>query len=99
MIASSVSRLRGPYETKLISLTTEQIRNNLIWHTDAKTREQVEIFNDESIKIMRGTDAPEYVDFQNSTRTGPIELRYRGPGKLEQVKGSEAEMGSCQGCT
>lgn len=44
------------------------------------------MFNDQSIKIMRGPDEPEYVDFQNGTRTGPIELRFRGPGKLDKLK-------------
>jgi hypothetical protein len=46
----------------------------------------VDAFNDESIAIMRGPEASEYADFQNGTRIGPIELRYRGPGKLEKLK-------------
>ncbi|KAK8007639.1 hypothetical protein PG989_001629 [Apiospora arundinis] len=61
-------------------------QNNLIWHTDETTRQQVDAFNDECIKTMRGPDRSEYADFQNGTRTGPIELRYRGPGKLDKLK-------------
>lgn len=49
-------------------------------------RQLVDELNDESIKIMRGSDRSEYADFQNGTRVGPIELRYRGPGKLEKLK-------------
>ena len=35
---------------------------------------------------MRGPDQSEYADFQNGTRTGPIELRFRGEGKVEKLK-------------
>ncbi|KAI1088778.1 hypothetical protein F5B19DRAFT_505270 [Rostrohypoxylon terebratum] len=61
-------------------------QNNLIWHTDPANRQKVDDFNDQSIAIMRGPDRSEYADFQNGTRTGPIELRYRGVGKLEKLK-------------
>ncbi|KAH6652294.1 hypothetical protein BKA67DRAFT_626979, partial [Truncatella angustata] len=65
---------------------TRYWQNNLIWHTDVNNRELVDELNDESIKIMRGPDRSEYADFQNGTRVGPIELRYRGPGKLEKLR-------------
>ncbi|KAI1386031.1 uncharacterized protein F4822DRAFT_360734 [Hypoxylon trugodes] len=61
-------------------------QNNLIWHTDVNNRQKVDAFNDESIAIMRGPDVTEYADFQNGTRTGPIELRFRGAGKLEKLR-------------
>ncbi|KAI0893446.1 hypothetical protein F4806DRAFT_194633 [Annulohypoxylon nitens] len=61
-------------------------QNNLIWHTDPANRQKVDDFNDQSIAIMRGPDRSEYADFQNGTRTGPIELRYRGVGKLEKLR-------------
>ncbi|XDG04463.1 hypothetical protein ABKA04_004078 [Annulohypoxylon sp. FPYF3050] len=61
-------------------------QNNLIWHTDPANRQKVDDFNDQSIAIMRGPDRSEYADFQNGTRTGPIELRYRGIGKLEKLR-------------
>ncbi|KAF7359848.1 FAD-binding domain-containing protein [Mycena venus] len=61
-------------------------QNNLIWHTDPANREKVDAFNDESIAIMRGTHSSEYADFQNGTRTGPIELRFRGEGKVDKLR-------------
>ncbi|KAF2787641.1 FAD-binding domain-containing protein [Melanomma pulvis-pyrius CBS 109.77] len=61
-------------------------QNNFIWHTDAASRGKVDEFNDKSIEIMRGPDRSEYADFQNGTRTGPIELRFRGDRKLEKLK-------------
>ncbi|KAJ7881707.1 hypothetical protein B0H14DRAFT_3759240 [Mycena olivaceomarginata] len=60
-------------------------QNNLIWHTDPANREKVDGFNDASIAIMRGPDSSEYADFQNGTRTGPIELRFRGEGKVDKL--------------
>ncbi|KAK7753952.1 hypothetical protein SLS62_004050 [Diatrype stigma] len=73
---------------------TRYWQNNLIWHTDAASRKKVDEFNEKSIAIMRGPDQTEYVDFQNGTRTGPIEWRFRGHGKVEKLKGLEEEMGS-----
>lgn len=67
-------------------LTYTQKRNNFIWHTDPASRAKVDTFNDEAINIMRGPDASEYADFQNGTRTGPIELRFRGEGKLGKLR-------------
>ncbi|KAI0102015.1 hypothetical protein GGR51DRAFT_528291 [Nemania sp. FL0031] len=61
-------------------------QNNLIWHTEVRNRERVDELNDQSIALMRGTDASEFADFQNGTRTGPIAWRFRGPGKLEKLK-------------
>ncbi|MCJ1405309.1 hypothetical protein MMC11_008536 [Xylographa trunciseda] len=61
-------------------------QNNLIWHTDPKNRSKVDEYNDKSILIMRGPDQTEWADFQNGTRIGPIELRYRGEAKLERLE-------------
>jgi hypothetical protein len=47
----------------------------------------VDEYNDKSISIMRGPDKSEYADFQNGTRKGPIELRFRGKGRIEKLKG------------
>lgn len=58
----------------------------MIWHTDVNSRAEVDKYNDESIAIMRGPDKSEYADFQNGTRTGPIELRFRGEGRLQKLK-------------
>jgi hypothetical protein len=58
----------------------------LIWHTDIKNRIKVDEYNNKSIAIMRGPDKSEYADFQNGTREGPIELRFRGEGRLEKLK-------------
>ncbi|KAK7918184.1 FAD-linked oxidoreductase [Apiospora marii] len=74
------------FESAMSLHDTRYWQNNLIWHTDVNSRQQVDMFNDESIKIMRGPDESEYADFQNGTRTGPIELRFRGPGKLDKLK-------------
>ena len=61
-------------------------RNNLIWHTDAANRAKVDEYSDRYIAIMRGVDRSEFADFQNGTRTGPIELRYRGEERLEKLQ-------------
>ncbi|KAK8108728.1 FAD binding domain-containing protein [Apiospora sp. TS-2023a] len=53
---------------------------------NVSSRQQVDMYNDESIRIMRGPNESEYADFQNGTRTGPIGLRFRGPGKLDKLK-------------
>lgn len=39
----------------------------------------------------------EYADFQNGTRTGPIELRYRGEGEIEQLVAVDEDMGLSRG--
>lgn len=61
-------------------------RNNLVWHTDAKNRAQVDKFNERCISLMRGTDEARFVDYQNGTREGPIEWRYRGAERLARLK-------------
>ena len=70
------------------SLTDESncFRNNLIWHTDPKNRSKVDDYNDMSISIMRGPDEGTWVDYQNGTRTGPIQLRYRGKERLARLR-------------
>ncbi|RYP32062.1 hypothetical protein DL767_005416 [Monosporascus sp. MG133] len=65
---------------------TRYWQNNLIWHTDPANRQKVDEMNEKSIALMRGPDWSEYADFQNGTRTGPIELRFRGEGKVEKLK-------------
>lgn len=62
------------------------LRNNIIWYTDATSRQRVDELNDECIAVSRGPDQAEYADFQNATRTGPIERRFRGEGKLEKLR-------------
>ncbi|RAH50028.1 FAD-binding oxidoreductase [Aspergillus brunneoviolaceus CBS 621.78] len=61
-------------------------QNNLIWHTDAANRGKVDSYNEQCIAIMRGPDESRFVDFQNGTRTGPIERRYRGEARLEKLR-------------
>ncbi|KAL9094515.1 MAG: hypothetical protein Q9165_003074 [Trypethelium subeluteriae] len=61
-------------------------QNNLIWHTDPKHRAKVDQYNERSIALMRGPDEANYVDYQNGTRVGPIERRYRPAGKLARLK-------------
>lgn len=58
----------------------------MIWHIDAANRSKVDAYNDRSIAIMRGKDHSEFVDFQNATRTRPIELRYRGAARLDKLR-------------
>ncbi|KAI1135516.1 hypothetical protein F5Y05DRAFT_174026 [Hypoxylon sp. FL0543] len=60
--------------------------NNLIWYTNSASQQRVDELNDMSIDIMRGPNRAEYADFQNGTRTGPIELRFRGEGKVGKLK-------------
>lgn len=54
-------------------------------------RAKVDAHNDRCIAMMRGPNASEFADFQNGTRTGPIELRYRGEARLEKLKGLKKE--------
>jgi FAD/FMN-containing dehydrogenase len=64
-------------------------RNNLIWHTDAKNRSKVDAYNEKCLTIMRGLDTSEWANYQNATRSGPIELRFRGKeriARLQQLK-------------
>lgn len=61
-------------------------RNNIIWYTDVSSHKRVAELNAECIAISRGPDQSEYADFPNATRTGPIELRFRGEGKLEKLR-------------
>ncbi|KAI0159887.1 FAD-binding domain-containing protein [Hypoxylon sp. FL1284] len=74
------------FESAMSLHDTRYWQNNLIWHTDPATQQRVDELNDKSIEIMRGPDRAEYADFQNGTRTGPIELRFRGEGKVEKLK-------------
>ncbi|KAI2889713.1 CAZyme family AA7 [Aspergillus niger] len=59
---------------------------NIIWHTDEKNRRKVDEYNDECVALMRGPDETRYIDFQNATRTGPIQRRYRGEARLEKLR-------------
>lgn len=47
--------------------------------------------------VARGPLVSEYADFQNGTRTGPIELRYRGEGEIEQLVAVDEDMGLSRG--
>ncbi|KAI9643585.1 hypothetical protein NHQ30_008207 [Ciborinia camelliae] len=66
-------------------------QNNLIWHTDVKNRAKVDEYNAKCITIMRGDDVATFVDFQNGTRDGPIERRYRGEERLARLKALKQE--------
>lgn len=61
-------------------------RNNIIWYTDAASHQRVAELNTECIALSRGPDKSEYADFQNATRTDPVELRFRGEGKLNKLR-------------
>lgn len=61
-------------------------RNNIIWYTGPASHEKVVQLNAECIAISRGPDRSEYADFRNATRTDPIELRFRGEGKLGKLR-------------
>lgn len=61
-------------------------RNNLIWHTDERNREKVDEYNEKCIAIMRGPSPTEFVNYQNGTRDGPIEYRYRGIERLSRLR-------------
>lgn len=61
-------------------------RVNIIWHTDEKNRHKVDKYNDECVALMRGPDETRYIDFQNATRTGPIQRRYRGEARLKKLR-------------
>ncbi|PWY76055.1 FAD-binding domain-containing protein [Aspergillus sclerotioniger CBS 115572] len=59
---------------------------NIVWHTDVKNRRKVDEYNEECVAVMRGPDETRYVDFQNATRTGPIQRRYRGEARLTRLR-------------
>lgn len=63
----------------------------MIWHTDAKNRGKVDEYNARSIAVMRGDDVANFADFQNGTRVGPIERRYRGEERLSRLKALKKE--------
>ncbi|KAL3485326.1 FAD binding domain-containing protein [Aspergillus germanicus] len=50
-------------------------QTNVIWHTDPENREKVDQFNNECLALVRGPDESQDVDFQNGTRSRPIQLR------------------------
>ncbi|TGO46140.1 hypothetical protein BOTNAR_0611g00070 [Botryotinia narcissicola] len=66
-------------------------QNNFIWHTDPNNRSKVDEFNERSIAIMRGNDEANFVDFQNGTRVGPIERRFRGNERLTNLMALKRE--------
>ncbi|ESZ99289.1 FAD/FMN-containing dehydrogenase [Sclerotinia borealis F-4128] len=66
-------------------------QNNLIWHTDSKNRSKVDEYNDRCIAVVRGEDEVNFADFQNGTRIGPIERRYRGEERLARLKALKKE--------
>lgn len=80
----------APGDTGETCSTLHDVRmwqNNFIWHTDASNRDKVDQFSDRAVAAMRGTDrADDWIDFQNATRTRPIEFRFRNPQKLAKLK-------------
>lgn len=75
-----------PYSLWYLNLLILIIRNNLIWHTDARNRAKVDEYNEKCIAIMRGPNPTELVNYQNGTRDGPIEYRYRGTERLARLR-------------
>ncbi|KAK0506883.1 hypothetical protein JMJ35_010583 [Cladonia borealis] len=65
---------------------TRFYQNNLIWHTDPKNRGTVDEYNERCLAIMRGPNTGEWADYQNATRSGPIELRFRGKDRLARLQ-------------
>lgn len=61
-------------------------RNNLIWHTDANNRQRVDDYDDECVRLMRGPNKAEWLDYQNATRKGPIDQRFRPKDKLDRLR-------------
>lgn len=57
-----------------------------MWYTEAASHKRVAELNAECIAISRGPDQSEYADYQNATRAGPIELRFRGEGRLDKLR-------------
>ncbi|PYH88281.1 FAD binding domain-containing protein [Aspergillus ellipticus CBS 707.79] len=66
-------------------------QNHLLWHTDEKSRDRVEMYNDMCIALMRVEDGDEYVDFMNGTRSGPLHRRYSGPTRLAMMRQLKTE--------
>ena len=46
----------------------------------------MDAFNKKVIATMRGPDEKDLVDYQNATRDGSIEYRYRGTERLARLK-------------
>ena len=64
----------------------DHFRNNLIWHTDPKNRSIIDAYNERSIATMRSSqNKADWVDYQNNTRIGPLERRYRGKERLDRL--------------
>lgn len=61
-------------------------QNNIIWYTESSSHAKVAELNAECIAVARGPDRSEYADYQNATRADPIELRFRGEGKLSKLR-------------
>ncbi|RDA83429.1 hypothetical protein CP532_4415 [Ophiocordyceps camponoti-leonardi (nom. inval.)] len=67
-------------------------QNNIIWYTDAASKQKVEELNDECIAVARGYGEDNFlVDFANATRSGPLERRFRGQGRLERLRAVKRE--------
>lgn len=79
-------QVQTPFAAININDIFTESRNNIIWYTDAASHQRVAELNAECIAISRGTDRSEYADFQNATRTDPIELRFRGEGKVAKLR-------------
>lgn len=75
-----------PFDSAMCLHDTRFYQLNLIWHTDVENRRKVDHFNDKCLATMRGPDTSEWADYQNETRTGPIELRFRGKERLDRLR-------------
>ncbi|KAL3459522.1 FAD binding domain-containing protein [Aspergillus heterothallicus] len=59
---------------------------NIVWYTNPENCAKVDAYNDECIAVVRGPDKSQYIDFQNATRSGPIEYRYPGEERLARLR-------------
>lgn len=63
----------------------------MIWHTDKNNRSKVDEYNNKTLDIMRGPNQETWVDFQNATRSSPIQQRYRGKERLDRLRALKKE--------
>lgn len=80
----------APAATMDCAMSLTDIRfwqNNLIWHTDAANRAEVEKYARKCIDAVRvGVNGDDPVDYVNCTRMDPIQHRFRGAGRLDRLK-------------
>lgn len=85
------SRLSPQRRAPLPANMADSSRNNLVFFTDEKNRSKVEEYNSKALDAVRGPSRETWADFPGSTRTGPIELRYRGGERLNRLTSLKKE--------